>query len=144
MSDVILVVLERRPAAPGLLRAAARLAELVGSARINALAAATLPQDEITALRDAFEAWAAGIRRPDIAVQWLGAEGTLEASIEARGRRADLIVVAQPGQDSGRTSWQAFRAALFHTERPLLMYLCAVRRYSAVASQSPGVMTSVR
>jgi hypothetical protein len=52
MSDVILVVLERRTAAVGLLRAAARLAELVGSARINVVAAtAPLFHDEMTAKR---------------------------------------------------------------------------------------------
>jgi nucleotide-binding universal stress UspA family protein len=122
MSDVILVVLERQTAAAGLLRAAARLAELVGRARINVLgAAAPLPQDETTAMKNTFESWLTGVRGPDFAVQWLSGEGTVEARIEESGRRADFIVIAQPDPDGSSTSRQALRAALCHTERPLLI-----------------------
>jgi hypothetical protein len=110
MSDVILVVLERQTAAAGLLRAAARLAELVGRARINVLgAAAPLPQDETTAMKNTFESWLTGVRGADFAVQWLSGEGTVEARIEESGRRADHRAPSgsQPPVDAGPTSGAA-------------------------------------
>jgi hypothetical protein len=57
----------------------------------------------------------------DLATQWLSGEGTAEARIEESGRRADFIVMAQPDPDGSSTSRQALRAALCHTERPLLI-----------------------
>jgi len=43
------------------------------------------------------------------------------ADLETRGNRADFLVAAQPGSDDDKRSRLAFRAALFKTERPLLM-----------------------
>jgi nucleotide-binding universal stress UspA family protein len=119
MSEVILVVLERQRTAANLLAATARLAELIGGARINVLGRTeALPPEEQTALRQAFDSWA-GAQPENIRAQWLKIEGRLEASIEEKGRRADFIVIAQPEQD--KAARHTFRVALFQTDRPVLM-----------------------
>ena len=45
----------------------------------------------------------------------------IATEMEARGCRADFIVAAQPALDDDKAARHAFRAALFKTERPLLM-----------------------
>jgi nucleotide-binding universal stress UspA family protein len=45
----------------------------------------------------------------------------LASEVEARGSRADFLVVAQPGPGDDKATGLAFRAALFRTERPVLM-----------------------
>jgi nucleotide-binding universal stress UspA family protein len=114
MADVILVVLDRPEAAPGLLAAAGCLAALTGSARIKALAADP-------ALRPAFETWTNGPVQPGPAVEVVVAGGDLAEAVDLRGRRADIVVIAQPRPDDTKQTREAFRAALFQTERPILV-----------------------
>ena len=145
MSEVVLVLLQRPEAAAGLLRAAGRLAELAGGARINALAIrvplgltpfmndgaipeATLAAMEaeerrrVAALKAAFDAWAAAPRGATPApVQWSCAEEAPQTPVEHRGRRADFIVAARPAARDDWTVKQAFQTALFRTERPVLV-----------------------
>jgi nucleotide-binding universal stress UspA family protein len=49
----------------------------------------------------------------------LGAD--VAAAVEAQGSRADFIVIARPTPEDDHVTREAFRAALFRTERPLLM-----------------------
>jgi nucleotide-binding universal stress UspA family protein len=143
MSEVILVLLRRPQRVAILLDAAGRLATLMDEARVNALAirepvqrtalAAEVLMEEVNpvldarererqrvaALRAAFDRWAAGNDVGD-AVRWVEATGSAAAIVEERGRRADIIVAARPAEDD-RLARQAFRTALFGTDRPVLM-----------------------
>jgi nucleotide-binding universal stress UspA family protein len=145
MADVILAVLGRRETAHAVLDAAQRLAILGGRANIIALAVDAPPptnplaaealmaevgdvaasrrhdRRRIAALKSIFDAWASGARQADVTVQWNEAEGAEPAVVEERGRRADFIVIARPTADDDTATKQAFRAALFHTERPVLV-----------------------
>lgn len=144
MPESILVLLRYPEETQALLAAAARLARGMGSARINVLAiretiqiipagAATLAsradallaarEDErqrILALKALFGRWTAGIGQGTAAVHWFEAEGDTAEVATHWGGRADLIVTDRPRQDDwlGR---QAFRSALFGTDRPILM-----------------------
>jgi len=143
MRAVILVVLERPEVAAALLNAASCLAELADGARINVLsvheppptaplraemlmeeAAADLAADQpsrAAALKTLFDAWIAGDSAAGAAAHWVAAEGSAAGIVEERGRRADFVVVAQPAADEDRTARRAFHAALFQTERPVLV-----------------------
>jgi nucleotide-binding universal stress UspA family protein len=145
MTDVILAVLGRRETAHDVLDAAQRLAVLGDRANIivlavdapppaNALAAESLMAEvgdvaasrrrdrrRIAALKSTFDAWATGARQADVTVQWNEVEGAEPVIVEERGRRADFIVIARPTTDDDAATRQAFRAALFHTERPMLL-----------------------
>jgi nucleotide-binding universal stress UspA family protein len=114
MADVILVVLDRPEAVPGLLAAAGCLAELMGSARVKALAATA-------GLRPAFETRTNGAAQPGDAIEVVVAGGDLAEAVDQRGRRADIVVIAQPRPDDAKPTREAFRAALFQTERPILV-----------------------
>jgi nucleotide-binding universal stress UspA family protein len=143
MADVILVVLQDAQMADPLLGAATQLAELVRGGRVIALAvrapmeainmfpegvlteeAADLlqaaDQERIQGIEHAFRAWEEQAR-PSVAVQFVAADGPTELVIEERGGRADFIVIAQPEHEDDRPARQAFHAALFETERPVLV-----------------------
>ena len=54
-------------------------------------------------------------------VQFVDADGPTELVIEERGGRADFIIIAQPEDEDDRPARQSFHAALFETERPVLV-----------------------
>jgi nucleotide-binding universal stress UspA family protein len=141
MPDVVLVALRRPETAAILLQAAQRIATLMGEARlsvlavrepiqISALAAEALieeadsvlrarqqEQARIAALRAVFDAW---VNDAAADARWSDAEGGAPAIVGERGSRADLIVVGRPLEDD-RLARQAFSAALFGTNRPVLL-----------------------
>ncbi len=145
MPDVILAVLGRRESARGVLDAAQCLAALVGRASVVAVAVDTPPpanplvaeslmaevgdvaasreQDRkrTALLKATFDAWASGARQAGITVEWNEVEGAANVVIEQRGRRADLVVIARPMEDDDAPTRHGFQAALFHTERPILV-----------------------
>lgn len=142
--DVILTVLSRPDAAVSLLSAAACLADLLDCVRINILAvrepshvsplAAKALINEADAIRDvgerereriatlkmAFDQWVAAPGKHAAVAHWVETEGTAAAIIAERGSRADMIVAAAPAEND-RLARQIFRAALFGTDRPVLM-----------------------
>jgi nucleotide-binding universal stress UspA family protein len=141
MADVVLVVLRRPEMAATLLHAAHQIAILMGGARlsvlavrepieISALAAEALieeaesvvrarqqEQQRVAALRTIFEQW---VHDAGTDARWAETEGSAAAIIGERGSRADLIVAGQPLEDD-RLARQAFSAALFGTDRPVLL-----------------------
>ena len=145
MADVILAVLGRRETAHAVLDAARCLAGLAGRATVivlaidtpppaNALAAEALMAEvgdvegalkrdrrRIASLKFAFDAWANGAREAGITVQWVEVAGSASVLVEERGRRADYIVIAGPAPDDDVATRNEFQAALFHTERPVLV-----------------------
>jgi len=143
MPGVILAVLDHPAAAQALLTAARRLAQLAGATRINALVVRAPPEtmvspseEVLTEQREAhlraaeasrvgkvravFDAWSSEVPST-IKVEWLDIDGIAELLVEERGRRADYIVVEQPSRHDYGISWHALRAALFATDRPVLL-----------------------
>ena len=141
MAGVILTVLDQPTAAGALLGASHRLAGLCQAKRINALLVRTPPEallalseEVLTAQREAalrdmeaaraqavravFDTWVAALP-PGLATDWIDIDGISELLVEERGRRADWIVIERP-YDYG-TSWQSLRAAMFATDRPVLL-----------------------
>jgi nucleotide-binding universal stress UspA family protein len=145
MAEVILVLLHRPETAAGMLDGAECLTDLLGGARITALAirepvhlsplaagsvtyeadlllaAKAGEQERIAALQQAFERWVAGRPAADGTARWVAAEGNAATIIEARGSRADIVLVARPQEEDGAAMRHAVRAALFATERPVLL-----------------------
>ncbi len=144
MADVILAVLGRPETAQAVLDAARCLGGLAGHASIIALAIDAPPprplaaealmteagdvegprrreQRRIAALKTMFDARASGAQQDGHTVQWVEAAGAESVIVEERGRRADIIVIAQPSPDDDAPARHAFQAALFYTERPVLM-----------------------
>jgi nucleotide-binding universal stress UspA family protein len=145
MSDVILAVLARPETARGVLDAAQAMAALAGRASVIAVAVGLPPpasplvaeglmaeagdavalraQDRkrIAALKAVFDAWASQAEPDCVAVHWAEAEGAASAVVEERGRRADVVVIARPLDDDDAPTRHGFQAALFHTERPVLV-----------------------
>jgi nucleotide-binding universal stress UspA family protein len=141
MTDVVLVVLRRPEMASALLHAAQWITNLMGGARlsvlavrepihVSALAAEALIEEaqsvvrtkqqecqRVVALRTTFEDW---VRETGTDARWIEDEGSAAAIIGDRGSRADLIVAGQP-LENDRFARQAFSAALFGTDRPVLM-----------------------
>lgn len=141
MTDVVLVVLRRPEMADILLRAALQIANLMGGARlsvlavrepieVSALAAEALmaeaesvvrarqrEQQRVSALRSTYDKWRENSGADAL---WAEAEGSASAIIGERGSRADLIVAGQPLEDDPLAR-QAFSAALFGTDRPVLL-----------------------
>lgn len=105
MPAVILVVSGRPERRDGLVSAAHCLASLAGEGRVRLLMVG--PADAALASEVPSEALPAG--------------ADVVAEVEARGSRADFVVVAQPAPDDDRATRDAFRTALFRTERPVLM-----------------------
>ena len=143
MAEMILVVLDHPAAAGTLLGAARRLAEVCGAQRINAMVVRAPPEtmlspseEVLTAQREAtlrsdeasraeqvgavFGSWAATVPH-DITTEWIDLDGITELLVEERGRRADYIVIERSARHDYGTSWHALRAALFATDRPVLM-----------------------
>jgi nucleotide-binding universal stress UspA family protein len=143
VADVILTVLDNPAAAQALLGAARCLAGLCDAHRINALLirvppeALVLPSEEmLTARREAdlrqaeaaraqavravFDAWAPDLP-PGLTVDWVDTDGIPELVVEERGRRADWIAIERPTPHDYGASWQALRAAMFATDRPVLI-----------------------
>jgi nucleotide-binding universal stress UspA family protein len=141
MADVVLVVLRRPEMADILLRAAQHMATLMGGARlsvlavrepieVSALAAEALmaeadsvvrarqqEQQRLNVLRSAFDKW---LETSGTEARWAEVEGSAPAIIGERGSSADLIVAGQPLEDD-RLARQVFSAALFGTDRPVLL-----------------------
>jgi nucleotide-binding universal stress UspA family protein len=140
MPRVILALLDHPGSANGLLAAARRLAMLAGGARINVLAARVPPGSTIlsteevltrdkearlraaeatrvAALKAIFESWTATYGAAD----WLDFEALAQDLVVEWGRRADLIVLERPGQHRYASNAQALPAALFETDRPVLV-----------------------
>jgi nucleotide-binding universal stress UspA family protein len=141
MSGAILTLLDRPAAAPALLRAASRLAELMGGAALHVLVvrmppeATIMPTEEVlttqraeeiraqeqaraAALVAATEAWRKQVRHPtDLSdVEALAADVITE-----RGATADFIVIARPSDHLRGADLPAIRAALFSSHRPILL-----------------------
>ena len=142
MTEVILVVLRRPEAAAGLLAAAAQLAALAPVALVNVVAmhqiivpkalgaeALMIEADDftireqaetarMTALRATYAAWRDGAA--GLATHWVEAEGSPGPVVGELGSRADLVVCARPAEND-RLAKQEFSAALFGTDRPVLV-----------------------
>jgi nucleotide-binding universal stress UspA family protein len=143
MPEAVLVLLRHPEEAGLLLDAAAHLAGIIGSARVNALAihetieitpagGATLADrsEAILAAREKehqrvrmlerlFDNWTATSEQASNA-HWFAAEGSTSDLVAQWGRRADVIVITRPSADD-RLDRQAFRMTLFGTDRPVLM-----------------------
>ncbi len=142
MGNVILALLERPEAARPVLAAAQRLAVLTGAARIKVLAIrlppgeTILPTDQIMThgredrirgaegervarLKAAFEPWAAAAS--ELATDWQDIEANAESAMRECGSRADYIVMERPAGHPEAAERQAIHAALFETDRPVLM-----------------------
>jgi nucleotide-binding universal stress UspA family protein len=144
VSDVILVMLGAADAARGLLHAAAAFRRLLNGARINVLALKEMRQisaleaqvlvaetdrlvarkscenDRVAVLETIYAQWLAEVGAIGDDTRWIEAEGDLAAVVRQRGSRADMIIAEQPSEGDKRTR-QLFRAALFGTDRPVLM-----------------------
>ncbi len=145
MADVILAVLGRPKTANAVLNAAQGLAALIGRASIvvlavdappaaNPLAAEALMAEvadvaaargrnrrRTASLRASFDAWVSDARQAGIAAQWNEVDGAENVVVEQQGRRADFVVIARPTPDDDGSTRREFQAALFHTERPVLV-----------------------
>jgi nucleotide-binding universal stress UspA family protein len=141
MADVVLIVLRRPELVGSLLDAGAQMAKLMEGARLNVLAvrepfqvsglAAEALIEEVesvvrakqhegermTALRRAFDSW---LRASAVQVHWVEVEGSAPAIVAERGSRADLVIAGQPLLDD-RLARQSFSAAVFGTDRPVLL-----------------------
>jgi nucleotide-binding universal stress UspA family protein len=140
MPGVILAVLDHPEEAPGLLTAAGCLADLIGGAVINALIVRTPPQATITseevltkqreshiraqeqvraaAITEAFRDW---LRRASSAARLTDIEAVAAEAVAERGPGADFVVIEQPVRRYHATTSQAIPAALFETDRPVLI-----------------------
>jgi nucleotide-binding universal stress UspA family protein len=140
MPGVILAVLDHPEETPGLLTAASCLADLIGGAVINALIVRTPPQATITseevltkrreshiraqeqaratAITEAFEDWS---RSASSAAHLIDIEAVAAEVVAERGPGADFVVIAQPVRRYFGTTSQSIPAALFETDRPVLV-----------------------
>jgi nucleotide-binding universal stress UspA family protein len=142
--SIVLAMLDHPAAANGLLAAAGCLADLSGGGHINVLVARVPPASTILAseevltrdkeaqlraredarvasLKTIFDAWKATAKRPEGSVKWLDLEAVARGLITEWGKRADFIVLEQPGRHEYGTTWQALPAAVFETDRPVLL-----------------------
>ena len=142
--DVILAMLDHPTAANGVLAAAACLADLADGARIKVLAARVppvstiMPTEEVmtrgkearlraretarvAALKAIYDAWNATARGPGGAAEWFECEVVADALIAEWGRRADVIALERPGRHKHGMIPRALPAALFETDRPVLV-----------------------
>jgi nucleotide-binding universal stress UspA family protein len=71
----------------------------------------------VAALKAIFESWTATYGAAD----WLDFEALAQDLVVEWGRRADLIVLERPGQHRYASNAQALPAALFETDRPVLV-----------------------
>jgi nucleotide-binding universal stress UspA family protein len=134
-------VLRRPEMAAGLLQAGRRMASLMDGALLNVLAvrdpfqvtglaaealieeaesvvrAKAQEQQRVVALRAAYERW---MDETGTEARWAEVDGNAQAIIGERGSRADFVVAGQPTEDD-RAARQTFSAALFGTDRPVLL-----------------------
>jgi nucleotide-binding universal stress UspA family protein len=143
VSDLILSVLEQPAAAGTLLAATQRLAEISGATRINVLVVRAPPETMVSpseevltarleaklhadeaaraaTLRTAFDAWSANLPA-GVDADWVDTDGIAELVVEDRGRRADFLTIGLPAPEHHASNWRALRAALFTTDRPVLV-----------------------
>ncbi|HKM64062.1 MAG TPA: universal stress protein [Acidisphaera sp.] len=143
MSAVILAVLDRAETADRVLAAAGCLSELTGAGRVNGLAVRRRPIDTIMpteqiltpeyashvradeqrradALKAMFDAWGEAQQR-GLATAWSDVEGRAAEVVADFGRRADFVVLKRPAPHDPDPDRQAVHAALFETDRPILM-----------------------
>jgi nucleotide-binding universal stress UspA family protein len=141
MPGVILAYLDQLGSAPLLLRAAARLADLVGGAEVHALIARTppeatiLPSEEVlpasqadrmraredmraAALTAAFEDWQREAHRT---AHLANVEAVAGEIVAQRGAAADFVVIARPDHRRVGADLPAMHAALAATDRPILL-----------------------
>jgi nucleotide-binding universal stress UspA family protein len=127
-----------------LLDAARCLADLAGGAHINVLvarvppASTILPSEEVltrdkearlraqeetrvSSLKTTFDAWNARANGPRGGADWIDIEAVIRGPTIEWGRRADLIVLERPGRRDYGATWQALPAALFETDRPVVI-----------------------
>lgn len=144
MTNVILAVLEQAETAGAVLAAARQLAGLAGAGRINALAIRLPPLDAIVSgeelqtrgqaarLREreaqrtasiaaALQAWRKAPEQDGLVTEWLDVEGHADEVIRDHGSRADCIVLSRPSAQETEAERQMVHAALFDTDRPVLM-----------------------
>jgi nucleotide-binding universal stress UspA family protein len=144
MSSVVLAVIEHQAAAPQTLSAARTIACLMGNARINVLAVRTPPEttilaaeevlterqaakirdrenQRVRALHASFAAWESSVRETGLAAEWTDVEGLADALVAEWGRRSDVIVIERPCRHDGVPDRLAMHAALFDTDRPVLV-----------------------
>jgi len=149
MSSVILTILNRIEVAASLLGASGRLAELSGAGRISALTVRVppietiMPTEEVltherearirteeehrlTSIKAIFDTWAA--RQSAVPISgWQEVEGHAESIVTERGRSSDFLVMQRPPQRRSEFDREVVRAALFGTDRPVLMVPAAQR-----------------
>jgi nucleotide-binding universal stress UspA family protein len=144
MSGVILAVPDRPEFALRVLAAAACLAELTRSRRINVLVVRTppastiLPSEEILSQKDEsrirneesqraetlkliVEGWSRSAPPSNVVTEWADIEGLADLLVDEWGRRADFIVLKRPMDHQLDQERRAIHAALFDTGRPVLL-----------------------
>jgi nucleotide-binding universal stress UspA family protein len=141
MPRVILAELDDPPVAADLLRAAVRLAELTGGATVHALIVRTppiatiLPTEEVLteeranqiraqegaraeSIARAFRDW---VRDTASSAQLSDVEANAAEIVAERGKLADFLVIGRPVRRTHGTGSAALHAALFATDRPVLV-----------------------
>ena len=144
MTGVILALVEHPDVALNTLTTARQLAKLMGSARINVLAVRIPPestifpseevltdqraqqirdreQTRVAVLHRIFDSWAEGARGADVVIDWFDIEGLADTVVSEWGRRADVVVLNRHAQQGRATERLALQAALFETDRPVLV-----------------------
>ena len=168
MGEVVVAVLNRPDDAEALLDAGAFLLDIGGGGgRLEALAvrmppmATIVPSEQVlTASREAEiraeqEAWAGELRKvvegwmaraqhPGIRTDWLDVEGNASEVIDDHGRRADAIVIARPTSQDSQHMRACMHAALFESDRPVLVIPPGLRGSWDRLRPSRGRMTSAR
>lgn len=143
--EVILVLLRRADTVVPLLNAARCLTTLLKGTCIHVLAVRQRAQvpllgvqvlmseadpfahkkqqetERLITLKATFEGWVQHLDEPLPATRWIELDGSMATIVEERGRRADIIVTGRPTLDDDRVVRQAFRVALFATDRPVLV-----------------------
>jgi nucleotide-binding universal stress UspA family protein len=166
MPGVVLAVADRLDAAPRVLAAAACLAELTHSTRINVLVIRTpplatiLPSEEVlsrqnelrirdeerqraNALKGIYDDWVHATSVCNMATEWFDLEGLADLLVAEWGSRADFIVVKRPTIRQTEQERRAIHAALFATGRPVLavppeLQLAPFGRRVAIAWRDDG------
>jgi len=145
MTGVILVLVEYPDVALHTLTVAHKLADLMGATRVNVVAVRVPPEttilpseeiltaqraahirgrelDRIAALRGVFESWVPTARGGGVAaIEWIDIEGLVDAVVGEWGRRSDVIVLNRRSQRDGVPERLVMQAALFDTDRPVLV-----------------------
>ncbi|MBV8521687.1 MAG: universal stress protein [Acetobacteraceae bacterium] len=141
---VILAIVEHPELANRTLAAAGCLSQLMGHARIDVLGIRTppeatiMPSEEVltrsqerqirereerrlAGLRRVFDAWAGKVQSATMQLKWFDVEGLPDVVVQEWGRRADVIVLKRPSGPDRVSERGAIHAALFETDRPVLV-----------------------